>query len=265
MKASSGLGGLAAGVCFVLLSSSTLAIAATGSYHLLKKHSFGAAAGSTREYFDYVTVDSSARRVYLSHGTEVKVINADTGALIGNVTGLKQDHGIALASEFGRGFVSDGAQGKVIIFDTKTLKVIGEAKADNDADCVVYDPVSKRVFVMNGDPESSTVIDAKSGKVVGTIELGGKPEFAVADGKGTLYINVESKSEVVTLDTRNAHDQVAMAGCSRGRAHGVDNRRQAPADIQRRPRAPDAGGDGRRQRQGYSIVSDIGWCGRRRL
>ena len=202
MKASSGLGGLAAGVCFVLLSSSTLAIAARGSYHLLKKHSFGAAAGSTREYFDYVTVDSSARRVYLSHGTEVKVINADTGALIGNVTGLKQDHGIALASEFGRGFVSDGAQGKVIIFDTKTLKVIGEAKADNDADCVVYDPVSKRVFVMNGDPESSTVIDAKSGKVVGTIELGGKPEFAVADGKGTLYINVESKSEVVTLDTR---------------------------------------------------------------
>ena len=186
-----------------VLGAFALAMAGTGGYHLLKKYSFGAAEGSNREYFDYVTVDSTARRVYLSHGTEIKVINADTGALIGNVTGLKQDHGVALASEFGRGFISDGAQGKAIIFDLKTLKVLGEAKADNDADCVVYDLASKRVFVMNGDPESSTVIDAKSGKVVGTVELGGKPEFAVADGRGTVYINLESKNEVVALDSHS--------------------------------------------------------------
>jgi len=198
---SKGFARLASSAVVILLSAASLVMAATSSYHLLKKYTFGAAEGSTREYFDYVTVDSSARRVYLSHGTEIKVLDADSGALIANITGLKQDHGVAVASEFGRGFISDGAQGKVIIFDLKTLKVTGEAKADNDADCVIYDPSSKHVFVMNGDPHSSTVIDAKSGSVVGTIELGGGPEFAVADGKGTVYINLEDKSELVAVDS----------------------------------------------------------------
>jgi DNA-binding beta-propeller fold protein YncE len=194
-------GRFASGGLLVVLGAGLVVAAATNGYHLLKKYSFGAAEGSTREYFDYVTVDSAARRVYLSHGTEIKVIDADSGALIANITGLKQDHGVAVASEFGRGFISDGAQGKVIIFDLKTLKVTGEAKADNDADCVIYDPASKHVFVMNGDPHSSTVIDAKSGNAVGTIDLGGGPEFAVADGKGTVYINLEDKSELVAVDS----------------------------------------------------------------
>lgn len=189
------------GGLLVALSAASLVAAAAGGYHLLKKYSFGAAEGSTREYFDYVTVDSAARRVYLSHGTEVKVLDADTGALVGNITGLKQDHGVAIASEFGRGFISDGAQGKVIVFDLKTLKVTGEANADKDADCVIYDPSSKHIFVMDGDPHNSTVIDAKSGSVVGKIDLGGGPEFAVADGKGTVYINLEDKSELVAVDS----------------------------------------------------------------
>jgi hypothetical protein len=103
-------------VAFILLGAFSLAMAATGGYHLLKKYSFGGAEGSTREYFDYITVDASARRVYVSHGTEVKIIDADDGALIGNITGLKLDHGVAIANEFGRGFISDGAQGKVVIF-----------------------------------------------------------------------------------------------------------------------------------------------------
>jgi DNA-binding beta-propeller fold protein YncE len=196
-----GFGRFASGGLLVVLGAASLLVAATNGYHLLKKYTFGAAEGSTREYFDYVSVDSAARRVYLSHGTEVKVIDADSGALIANIAGLKQDHGVAVASEFGRGFISDGGQGKVIIFDLKTLKVTGEAKADNDADCVIYDPSSKHVFVMNGDPHSSTVIDAKSGSVVGTIELGGGPEFAVADGKGTVYVNLEDKSELVAVDS----------------------------------------------------------------
>jgi hypothetical protein len=197
------LGRLGSGVLLILLGAFSLLMAATSKYHLLKKYTFGAAEGSTREYFDYITVDSAARRVYLSHGTEIKVIDADTGALIANITGLKQDHGVALASEFGRGFISDGAEGKVIIFDLRTLKVTGEAKADKDADCVIYDPFSKRVFVMNGDPHSSTVMEAKSGSVVGTIDLGGGPEFALADGKGTVYVNLEDKSELVAIDSRS--------------------------------------------------------------
>lgn len=190
-----------AGGVVVVLAFLAMAGAATAGYHLVNKYPFGAAEGSTREYFDYITVDSSASRVYLSHGTEIKVIDANNGALIGNITGLKQDHGVAVAAEFGRGFISDGGQGKVIIFDLKTLKVIGEAKADQDADSVVYDPASKRVFVMNGDPHSSTVIDAKSGNVVGTIDLGGAPEFAVADGQGTIFVNLEDKNQVVAIDS----------------------------------------------------------------
>ena len=189
------------GLLLLVLASLPLLKAAQGGYHLLKKYPFGASEGSTREYFDYVTVDSAARRVYVSHGTEIKVLDADTGALVGNITGLKQDHGVAVAAEFGRGFISDGAQGKVIIFDLKTLKVTGEAVADKDADCVIYDSFSKRVFVMDGDPHNATVIDAKSGSVVGKIELGGGPEFAVADGKGTVYINLEDKSELVAVDS----------------------------------------------------------------
>ncbi|MGB2637256.1 MAG: hypothetical protein WAM58_25225 [Candidatus Acidiferrum sp.] len=195
------LGRIAIASLTIVLGGFSLLLAAPSEYHLLKKYTFGAAEGSTREYFDYITIDSATRRVYLSHGTEVKVIDADSGALVGNITGLKLVHGVAVASEFGRGFISDGAQGKVIIFDLKTLHVIGEAKADEDADCVVYDPFSKRVFAMDGDPHNATVIDAKSGDVVGTIELGGGPEFAVADGQGTVYINLEDKNEIVAVDS----------------------------------------------------------------
>jgi DNA-binding beta-propeller fold protein YncE len=186
----------------VFLSVFALAMVEGGGYHQLKKYPLGAAAGSTREYFDYITVDSSARRVYVSHGTEIKVLDADSGALISNITGLTQDHGVAIATEFGRGFITDGGQGKVLIFDLKTFKIIGEAKADKDADSIVYDPASKRVFSMNGDPHSCTVIDAKSGTVVGTIDLGGGPEFAVADGKGTVYVNIEDKNELVSIDSK---------------------------------------------------------------
>lgn len=192
---------LAGGALIVLLATISLTLAVAPGYHLLKKYAFGAAPGSTREYFDYVAVDSAARRVYVSHGTEIIVLDADTGKTIANITGLKQDHGVAVAPEFGKGFITDGGQGKVIIFDLQTLKVTGEAKADQDADSILFDPASKRVFVMNGDPHSSTVIDAKTGSVVGTIDLGGGPEFAVSDGKGTVYVNIEDKAELVAIDS----------------------------------------------------------------
>jgi len=192
-------------VCFLTLSLVALTDAQSpqGNYHLLKTYKLGPAEGSNFEYFDYVTVDSSARRVYLSHGTEIKVIDADSGALVGNITGLRLSHGVALATEFGRGFISDGLQGKVIIFDLKTLKLIGEAKAAPDADSILYDPPTKRVFSMNGDSRSSTVIDAKTGSVVGTIDLAGSPEFAVSDGKGAIYNNIEDKNELIAIDSHS--------------------------------------------------------------
>ena len=113
---------VAVGAALMLLGAFGAARAAE-SYHLLKKHNFPVAEGSTREYFDYITVDSAARRVYLSHGTEIKVLDADSGSVVGTIGGLKQTHGVAIADEFGRGFITDGAEGKVIIFDLKTLKV----------------------------------------------------------------------------------------------------------------------------------------------
>jgi DNA-binding beta-propeller fold protein YncE len=173
-----------------------------GDYHLLKTYMFGAAPGSTTEYFDYITVDPATRRVYLSRGTAVQVMDADTGALVGYISGFKRQHGVALAPEFNRGFISDGTLAQVTIFDLKTLKMVGQAKAEPDTDCIVYDSVSKRVFTMNGDSHSSTVIDAKSGEVVKTIDLVGSPEFAVADGRGMVYANLANKNEVAAIDAR---------------------------------------------------------------
>lgn len=185
----------------LLLGVFTAAGATTVSYHLANTYKFGAAPGG-REYFDYITVDSTSRRIYLSHGTEVLVVNADTGALEGKISGLELSHGVALVPSLNRGFITDGEQGKIVIFDLKTLKVIGDAAAAKDADSIVYDPASKHVFSFNGDSRSSTVLDPSSGKVIGTIDLGGAPEFAVADGRGTIHDNLEDKSEVVAIDSK---------------------------------------------------------------
>lgn len=171
-------------------------------YHLLHKYQFGAVPGSSREYFDYIFFDPASSRLYLSHGAEVLVVDADTGKEEGRISGLKLSHGIAVAHDFGRGFVSDGEQGKAIIFDLTTLKVIGEAKAAPDADCIIYDPASKHIFTFNGDSKNATAIDPATGKLVGAIDLGGGPEFAVADGQGMIYNNLEDKSEVLAIDSR---------------------------------------------------------------
>src|SRR6185437_1508370 len=183
------------GLIFSVLTALMLAAASAGQYHLLKTYKYGAAPGG-KEYFDYIVIDSAARRVYLSHGTEVLVVNADTGAVIGKISGFKRDHGIALVKSLVLGFVTDGDAAKVGIFDIKALKKVGEVAAADDADCVIYDPASKHIFTFNGDSQNSTVIDPKTRAVVATIKLGGKPEFAVADGKGTIYNNLEEKIRV---------------------------------------------------------------------
>ena len=189
--------------------------AATITYRLTNTYKFGAAPGD-REYFDYITFDSDSRRLYLTHGSEVLVVNADTGEEVGKIPGLKVSHGVAIVPEVGLGFISDGGQGKLIIFDLKTLKVVGGAKAEADADCVIYDPASKRVFTFNGDSHNATAIDPSTGNNLGTIDLGGAPEFAVSDGRGTIYNNLEDKREVLAIDSHNlkvkSHWPIAPAG-----------------------------------------------------
>ena len=189
-----------AGVIF--LGGLAIALAADSGYHQVKTYSFDAAPGSKSEYFDYVNVDSATRRVYLSRGTAVQVIDADTGANLGFIPGFTRQHGVALAPEFNRGFITDGDPGKIAIFDLKTLKIISEVKSDPDTDAIVYDPVSKNVFSMNGDSNNSTVVNAKTGEVIKKIALGGAPEFAVADGKGMVYADIADKNEVVAIDTK---------------------------------------------------------------
>ncbi|SPE38636.1 YVTN beta-propeller repeat-containing protein [Candidatus Sulfopaludibacter sp. SbA6] len=206
---------VAVGSCFLLAAAYVFGFQPAGGYHLLKKIPFGAAEGGG-EYFDYITFDAAARRVYLSHGTEVKVVDADSGSLLGNITGLKRDHGVALVPESGRGFISDGDLGQAVIFDTNTLKTVGQVKADRDADSILYDPASKRIFVFNGEPNSCTVIDPAKATVVATLPLGGAPEQAAADGKGMIYDNLEDKNEVIAIDSRTlkiaARWPVAPAG-----------------------------------------------------
>jgi len=172
-----------------------------GGYHLIKKIQLGAAPGGG-EYFDYVSFDPASRRVYISHGTEFKVLDADTDQVVGTISGLKRSHGIAIVQSLGKGFITDGDNATVDVVDLKTLKVTGQVKAAPDADAIVFDPASNRVFSFNGESRNATVIDPKSEKVVGTIDLVGAPENAVADGKGTIFNNNEEKNDVVVIDSQ---------------------------------------------------------------
>jgi len=152
--------------------------------------------------WDYMVMDNVARRLYISHGTHVVVMDADAYAIIGEIRATEGVHGIALAPELGRGFTTNGGTDTVTIFDLKTLKTIGTAKTGKRPDAIVYDPASHRVFAFNGDAGSVTVIEAATGSVVGTVELGGDPEFAVADGEGHIYNNLEDKNVVLQIDSR---------------------------------------------------------------
>jgi YVTN family beta-propeller protein len=182
--------------------SSGLAIASPpdSGYHLLKKYQLGAAPGG-KEYWDYITFDPATRRLYISHNTEVKIVDADTGSVVGSIPDLKRVHGIAIVSDLGRGFISDGGADEVVVFDPKTLKVTGHIKTGGNPDCVIYDPASRHIFAMNGKSNDASVIDPATAAVVATIPMGGRPEYAVADGHGTIYDNIEDKNEVVAIDS----------------------------------------------------------------
>src|SRR5271168_1011022 len=167
-------------------------------YHLLKKIKL-----SGEGFWDYLTFDSHTRKLFISRGTKVIVLDVDSGKVAGEIPNTDGVHGIALAPDLNRGFTSNGRAGTVTIFDLKTLNIIGSVQAGTNPDAIVYDPASKRVFAMNGRSKDATAIDAATGKVVGTIPVDGKPEFAVADGAGHVYVNIEDKSEEQQIDSQN--------------------------------------------------------------
>jgi DNA-binding beta-propeller fold protein YncE len=153
--------------------------------------------------WDYLSVDESARRLYVSHGTQVEVLDLDSGSIVGKIPDTLGVHGIAIAAELGRGFVSNGKSSTVTIFDLKTLKTLASAPTGKDPDAIIYDPATSRVFAFNGDSNSATVISAADGKLAGTVDLGGGPEFAVADGAGHVFNNLEDESLVLKIDARS--------------------------------------------------------------
>jgi YVTN family beta-propeller protein len=193
-------------------------------YKLVKIIPLGGEGG-----WDYIYVDSGARRVYISRGTHTVVMDADTHAVVGDIPDTQGVHGIAIASDLGRGFTSNGRSDSVTIFDLKTLKPIATVKTDGNPDAIVYEPVSKRVFTFNGRGKNATAINAADGTVAGTIPLGGKPEFAAVDGKGTIYVNNEDTSELYHLDAQSLkelhHWPLAPCKSPSGLAMDVKNRR----------------------------------------
>lgn len=152
--------------------------------------------------FDYLTVDEAARRLYVSHGTQVEVLDIDALSVVGNIPKTPGVHGVALAPEAGRGFVSDGHANSVTVFDLKTLKPITEVPTGQKPDAIIYDPATARVFAFNGGGNSATAIDAATAKVAGTVNLPGGPEFAAADGNGYVFNNLEDESLVLKINSR---------------------------------------------------------------
>jgi YVTN family beta-propeller protein len=184
---------------FGLLTCFYAARAAEGPYHFLKEIPVGGEGG-----WDYLSIDDTARRLYVSHGTKVVVIDIDKHAVVGEITNTPGIHGLAPAPELQRGFTSNGRENKCSIVDLKTLQTIAKVDTDQGPDGMLYDPGQQEAYMFNGRGKSATVIDAKAGKVVATIPLGGRPESAAVDAKGgRVYDNLEDKNELVAIDTKS--------------------------------------------------------------
>jgi DNA-binding beta-propeller fold protein YncE len=194
------------------------------TYHVTKSFTLGGDGG-----WDYVALDTAGHRLFVARQTRVMVIDPATGKLLAEIPGLDRAHGVAFSYATGKGFATSGGDSSVVVFDLKTLQVLGRTTAAVDADAVLFDPATKHVFTFNGDAGSSSVIDAASGQRIGTIDLGGKPEFGVTAGNGRLYVNIEDSSAVAEIDATAMkvvrHWKLAPCesptGLAIDRAHGI--------------------------------------------
>lgn len=165
------------------------------SYHVARTFTLGGDGG-----WDYLSLDTVGHRLFVARQDRVMVIDPATGKLLAEIPGLNRAHGIAFDYAGGKGFATSGGDSAVVIFDLKTLQVVGRTTAAPDADAVLFDPATKRIFTFNGDSRSSSVLDAATGKKIGTIDLGGGPEFGVSAGDGKLYVNLEDSSAMDEID-----------------------------------------------------------------
>ena len=200
---------------FLILSPAVFhAAPQSSSYRVLRTIKLGGEGG-----WDYVTVDSAARRVYIPRSTHIMVIDADSGKLLGDIQGMNGLHGVAVATEFNRGFVTGNKteqEGTVYVFDLKTLMLSSSMKSNSiDTDSLLYDPLTKRVYVNNGDGMNLTVVDAATAKVAGTMAFNANPEAAAADGKGSIFQDYEDKGQVIEYDAMKLtiKNKWATPGC----------------------------------------------------
>src|ERR1700757_78494 len=210
-------------ITVISVSLAALAVAAAGpGYHVATTYKVGGDGG-----WDYLTADASARRLYISRGTHVIVLDLDSGKNVGDIPDTQGVHGIALAPDLGRVFTSNGREGTITIFDIQTLKPIGEkVKVGENPDAILYDPATKRVFTFNGRSQDARAIDGASGKVLGTIKLDGKPEFAASDAKGTVFVNIEDKSELTAIDSNKLEVKAKwpLAPCTEPSGLAIDRK-----------------------------------------
>ncbi len=194
--------------------------AQTTTYHVVQTTRIGGDGG-----WDYVVIDPSQHRLFLSRSTHVMVFDTDRNSVIGDIPNTSGVHGVALAPELNRGFVSDGRDSSVTMFDYHTLATTGVIHGTGaNPDAILYDPATQRVFTFNGRSGDATVIDAKAGTIVGTVPLGGKPEAANVDGHGRIFVNIEDKGEVVAFDARTlaVQSRWPVAGCEEPTGQGID-------------------------------------------
>jgi YVTN family beta-propeller protein len=186
------------GLLTATILAATLAGLAQKAYSIQDKWKVGGEGG-----WDYLTADSAAHRLYVTHGGRVEVLDIATGKSLGAITGLKGTHGVALDEAGKYGYISDGGANAVVVFDRQSLQTVTSIPAGTNPDGIVFEPVTKTVWAFNGRSKDVTVIDTASQKVIATIPLPGKPEFPVADGKGFVFDNIEDKSEIVRLEAKD--------------------------------------------------------------
>ncbi|MEK6371681.1 MAG: YncE family protein [Acidobacteriota bacterium] len=189
--------------------------------HVVRHIPIGGAGG-----WDYVTVDAAARRVYQSHSDRVVVIDADKGTVVGTILNTPGVHGVAIAADLNRGFVSDGRSDSVTVFDLKTLAAVAEWKTTGaNPDSILYEPKTKRLFTFNGRGKNATVFNAVTGAVAATIDLGGKPEFAVSDGTH-VFVNIEDTSEIAIIDAKKlvVEKRAPLAPCEEPSGLAIDRK-----------------------------------------
>ena len=179
-------------------------------YHIVDRWKVGGEGG-----WDDLSVDATAHRLYVTHGARVEVLDTQTGKLVGSIANLQGTHGVALDDAGKFGYVSDGRANSVVVFDRATLATVATVPAGQGPDLIIFEPATQTVWAFNGHSKDVTVIDAATRKVVATIPLPGKPEFAVIDGKGTIFDNIEDKSEIVRLDAKalKMTAEWPLAGC----------------------------------------------------